>query len=71
MEKYWLTQLNTGKHVDKVEVYDIGTQILAELMAQLFSLLVKSCEFLIEVNEDVKMHTGKLSAESLIHLFTE
>lgn len=71
MEKYWMVKLKQGETVEKTDIYDIGTQILAELMGQLFSLLVKSCEFLAKVNEDVKEYRSKFTVQNLISMFTE
>lgn len=73
IEDYWVGEIVADKHLDIREIYEKATEMLAELMCQAISLLVKMYEFLMLINQDdqVRKYMHSFNAACLTHLFSE
>ncbi|ODN05793.1 Sialidase [Orchesella cincta] len=71
MAEYWVDRIKQGQTVDPHEICEVGTQTAAEMMGQLFSVLVKSCEFLDKIGKEPRRFSHKHSVDQLTQVFTK
>ncbi|CAL8107095.1 unnamed protein product [Orchesella dallaii] len=70
MAEYWVHRIKHGKVIDPHEICEVGTQTAAEMMGQIFSLLVKCCEFLDLIGKDPNKYKSKFNVDLLTQFFT-
>lgn len=71
MQDCWFADVENNLKVSPMEVYNCGTNLLAEFTSEVFALLVECCEFLIQVNKEIAHYRGKYTVDSLAHIFSE